>query len=238
LVKRRSLGQHYLVDPGIIRRIVEFAQIRPSDRVLEIGTGKGALTRELAGLGARFEGYEVDRRNYEQTLTAVREKEADINLGDAFKQRPSFDVLVSSLPYSESARFIEWLCGADFERAVVLLQEDFVKKIVAHPGARDYRGISALAQIAFDIKMLEKVSRKSFAPQPRVNSVVVLFASKLLVSDEEAANVKRLFSLRRRQVDSALSELEMEGAGGHGRRRVYSLTPQEVHELCRAPGPP
>ncbi len=237
-MKRRSLGQHYLVNPGVIHRIVELTQIRPSERVLEIGTGNGALTRELAGLGARFEGYEVDKHNYEETLAAVRGREANIKLGDAFKRRPSFDVLVSSLPYSESARFIEWLRGAGFERAIVVLQEDFVRKIMAHPGARDYRGISALAQIAFDIEVLERVSRKSFAPQPRVNSVIVSFEPRLLVSDAEAANVIRLFSLRRRQVDSALSELGMEGAGGHGRRRVYSLTPEEVHELCRVPGPP
>jgi 16S rRNA (adenine1518-N6/adenine1519-N6)-dimethyltransferase len=237
-MKRRSLGQHYLVDPEVIRRIVELARIRPSDRVLEIGTGKGALTRELAGLGAGFEAYEVDRRNYEETLAAVREKEADINLGDAFKQRPSFDVLVSSLPYSESARFIEWLCEGDFERAIVVLQEDFVRKLTAHPGARDYRGISALSQIAFDIKVQEKVNRKSFSPQPNVNSVVVSFTPKLRVSGTEAATVTRLFSLRRRQVDSALTELGMRGAGGHGRRRVYSLTPEEVHELCGGPGPP
>ncbi len=237
-MKRRSLGQHYLVDGEVISRIVELAQIRPSDRVLEIGTGKGALTRELAGLGAKFEGYEVDRRNYDETKASARLSDGQIRLGDAFKQRPSFDVLVSSLPYSESTRFIEWLCGADFGRAIVVLQEDFVRKITAHPGARDYRGISALAQMAFDIKMLERVSRKSFSPQPRVNSVIVSFTPKLPVSDEEVAEIMRLFSLRRRQVDSALSELGMEGAGGHGRRRVYSLTPEEVHELCRVPGPP
>src|SRR5712692_852632 len=237
-MKRRSLGQHYLVDGEVICRIVELAQIRPSDRVLEIGTGKGALTRELAGLGAKFEGYEVDRRNYDETIASARVSDAQIHLGDAFKQRPSFDVLVSSLPYSESASFIEWLCGADFERAIVVLQEDFVRKITAHPGARDYRGISALAQMAFDIKVLERVTRKSFSPQPRVNSVIVSFTPKLLVSDEEVAEIIRLFSLRRRQVDSALSELGMAGAGGHGRKRVYSLTPEEVHELCRVPGQP
>jgi 16S rRNA (adenine1518-N6/adenine1519-N6)-dimethyltransferase len=233
-MKRRALGQHYLVDPGVVHRIVELAQIRPSDRVMEIGTGRGALTRELAGLGANFEGYEVDRQNYDETLAAVRGREAHIRLGDAFKQRPSFDVLVSSLPYSESATFVEWLCGAEFDRAIVVLQEDFVRKIMAYPGARGYRGVSALAQIAFDIKILEKVKRKSFAPQPKVNSVIVSFTPKLLVSEVEAANVMRLFSLRRRQVDSALAELGMEGAGGHGRRRVYSLGPEEVHELCRA----
>jgi 16S rRNA (adenine1518-N6/adenine1519-N6)-dimethyltransferase len=237
-MKRRRLGQHYLVDPGVVGRIVELAQIKVHERVLEIGTGRGALTTELVRLGAPFEGYEVDRQNYAETFGAVRGKGARIHLGDAFKQKPSFDVLVSSLPYSESARFIEWLCGANFVRAIVVLQEDFVRKITARPGTRDYRGISALAQVAFHIKALERVNRKSFIPQPRINSVIVSFAPKLRVSQAEAAKVMRLFSLRRRQVDSALSELGMEGAGGHGRRRVYSLSPEEVHGLCREPRPP
>jgi 16S rRNA A1518/A1519 N6-dimethyltransferase RsmA/KsgA/DIM1 with predicted DNA glycosylase/AP lyase activity len=236
-MKRRSLGQHYLVDPVAVRRIVELAQIRPTDRVLEIGTGRGALTKELAGLGTRFEAYEVDRHNYDATLAVVGGRRAQIHLGDAFKQRPNFDVLVSSLPYSKSAAFVEWLCGADFDRAIVVLQEDFVSKITTRPGARDYRGISALAQIAFDIEVLDRVSRKSFDPQPRVNSVIVSFRPNLLVSQAEATNVMRLFSLRRRQVDSALTELGMEGTKNHGRRRVYSLGPDEVHELCRASGP-
>jgi 16S rRNA (adenine1518-N6/adenine1519-N6)-dimethyltransferase len=236
-MKRRSLGQHYLVDPEVVRRIVELAQIGPTDRVLEIGTGRGALTRELAGLGTGFEAYEVDSRNYDETMAVVRGTKAHVHLSDAFKQRPSFDVLVSSLPYSQSATFVEWLCGADFDRAVVVLQEDFVNKITARAGARDYRGISALAQIAFDIKVQERVNRRSFDPQPRVNSVIVSFGPKLLVSEAEAANIMRLFSLRRREVDSALVELGMKGAGGHGRRRVYSLGPDEVHELCRAPAP-
>jgi 16S rRNA (adenine1518-N6/adenine1519-N6)-dimethyltransferase len=236
-MKRRSLGQHYLVDPVVVRRIVELAQIRPTDRVLEIGTGRGALTRELAGLGIRLEAYEVDRHNYDETMAAVRGRRAHISLGDAFKHGPRFDVLVSSLPYSQSATFVEWLRGADFDRAVVVLQEDFVNKITARPGARDYRGISALAQIAFEIKVLERVNRRSFDPQPRVNSVIVSFGPKFPVSEAEAANIMRLFSIRRRQVDSALAELGMNGAGGHGRRRVYSLRPDEVHDLCRAPSP-
>jgi 16S rRNA (adenine1518-N6/adenine1519-N6)-dimethyltransferase len=236
-MKRRSLGQHYLVDPVVVRRIVELAQIRPTDRVLEIGTGRGALTRELAGLGISFEAYEVDRHNYDETMAAVRGRRARIRLGNAFKHRPRFDVLVSSLPYSQSATFVEWLRRADFDRAVVVLQEDFVNKITARPGARDYRGISALGQIAFEIKVLERVNRKSFDPQPRVNSVIVSFGPKFPVSKAEAANIMRLFSLRRRQVDSALAELGMNGAGGHGKRRVYSLEPDEVHDLCRAPSP-
>lgn len=237
-MKRQRLGQHYLADPLVVRRMLALADIGPSDRVLEIGTGRGALTKELVGLGAAFEGYEVDRENFAETIGAVGGTRARIHLADAFEHRPKFDVLVSSLPYSESAPFVRWLCGTDFRRGVVLLQEDFVRKLTAAPGTRDYRGISALAQLSFDIRVEGRVGMESFSPQPRVSSVLVLFTPKVRVSKSEASAITLLFSLRRRRVDSALAELGMKWKGAQGRRRVNSLTPEEVHEICGRPAKP
>ena len=135
-MKRRKLGQHYLADREVVRKIIEAARIRPHEKVLEIGTGRGTLTKELARLGSGFEGFEVDRENYDQTVMLLGDANARIHLGDAFLQRPDFDVLVASLPYSESATFVEWLSGLGYNRAVVLLQEDFVRKVLAPPGSR------------------------------------------------------------------------------------------------------
>jgi 16S rRNA (adenine1518-N6/adenine1519-N6)-dimethyltransferase len=236
-MKRRRLGQHYLVDGGAIRSIVESARIQPSERVLEIGTGRGALTRELAGSGRSFVGYEVDQKNYEATIDAVRGTKAHIKRGDAFREKPEFDVLVSSLPYSESATFVQWLSETKFDRAVVVLQEDFVRKITAPPGDRDYRGISALAQIAFDVRRLGRLERESFSPPPKVDSEIVLMTPKRRVNREEVLNVMRLFSLRRRQVGATLASLGISGRADYGQRRVYSLLPEEVHELCRLRSP-
>jgi 16S rRNA (adenine1518-N6/adenine1519-N6)-dimethyltransferase len=231
-MKRRSLGQHYLVDGGVVRRMVDAAGVGPGERVLEIGTGRGTLTRELVGLGSGFEGYEIDRENYQATLDVLGGARAEMHLGDAFEERPDFDVLVASLPYSRSAAFVEWLSGMEYDRAVVLLQEDFVRKVLAPPGSRDYRGVSALAQISSYVEELGRVGRASFSPPPKVSSMLVRVRPKLRVSEEELSNIKRLFSLRRRQVASVLAELGMEGREPYGRRRVYSLTPEEVHLLC------
>ena len=231
-MKRRRLGQHYLTDPVAVRIMVASADIASSERVLEIGTGKGALTRELVGLGAAFDGYEVDEENFRETRDAVRGTGARIHLGDAFARRRKFDVLVASLPYSESSRFVRWLSGGSFRRAVVLLQGDFVRKVMSRPGARDYRGISALAQVAFEMEVVEEVKRESFAPPPRVDSVIVLLHPRQRVSDAEASNIMRLFSLRRRLVGAALRKLEMKWEG-QGTRRVNTLTPAEVHAICR-----
>jgi 16S rRNA (adenine1518-N6/adenine1519-N6)-dimethyltransferase len=232
-MKRRRLGQHYLIDQEAVHRMVELARIQPSERILEIGTGKGALTRELARKGISLVGFEIDRQNFADTLEAVRGTGAQVHLADAFKQRPEFDVLASSLPYSESTAFVEWLSGMRFGRAVVVLQEDFIRKIMARPGDREYRAVSALAQIAFDVKVLGRIDRKSFSPPPKVNSVIVSLAPRRWVSRTEVSNIKRLFSLRRRQVESVLAELGMKGKTGYERRRVYGLSPAEVHELCR-----
>ncbi len=233
-MKRRRLGQHYLKDPAVVQRMVSLADISSSDRVLEIGTGKGVLTRELAGLGATFDGYEVDEENFAETREAVRGTGARLHLADPLDERPKFDVLVSSLPYSESSRFVNWLIGIPFRTAVVLLQDDFVMKTLAKPGDREYRGISALAQVAFGAKVVGRVKRESFAPQPRVNSVIVQLWPRVRVSKAEASNISRLFSLRRRRVDSALGKLGMSWKRGQGTRRVNTLTPAEVHEICKA----
>ena len=213
--------------------MVAFADISSADRVLVVGTGRGALTGALAGRGASLVGYEVDRENYAYSCRAVQGTRTRIHLANAFEHRPLFDVLVSSLPYSQSAAFVRWLCSFRFKRAVVLLQEDFVRKILAPPGDREYRGISALSQVSFDVRVLDTVARESFSPSPRVDSAMVSFVPRQRVTPSEASNIMRLFSLRRRQVDSALAELGMEATGGHGRRRVFSLTPREVHEICR-----
>lgn len=213
--------------------MVQAAKIRPDERVLEIGTGRGALTKELVGLGRTFVGYEVDRENYERTVAVVGGAAARIHLGDAFEQEPDFDVLVASLPYSRSAVFVEWLSGLRYRRAVVLLQEDFVRKILAARGKRDYRAISALAQISADIKALSRVGRESFSPPPRVSSLIVSIRPRVRMAASELANIKRLFSLRRRYVASVLAELGMTSMKeDYGKRRVYSLSPEEVHRLC------
>jgi 16S rRNA A1518/A1519 N6-dimethyltransferase RsmA/KsgA/DIM1 with predicted DNA glycosylase/AP lyase activity len=212
--------------------MVSLAEIKPTERVLEIGTGRGALTRELVESGASLVGYEIDRGNFEETLRVVRGSRVRILLADAFDQNPEFDVLVSSLPYSASATFVQWLSGIKFKRAIVLMQEDFIRKILAPPGTRDYRGISALTQLCFEVGVLDRVKRASFSPQPRVSSVIASFVPRLRISKSEVSQIMRLFTLRRRRADSALAELGTKWDGSFGQRRVYALRPEEVHLLC------
>jgi 16S rRNA (adenine1518-N6/adenine1519-N6)-dimethyltransferase len=230
---RRSLGQHYLVDPEVVQRMVSSARLEGNEAVLEIGTGKGILTEKLAGLCPRLECYEVDPENHRATLARLGGKSALVHLADAFQERPQFDVLVSSLPYSRSRDFIEWISQVEYRKAVVLLQEDFVKKVLSSPGSRNYRAVSAIAQISSELRVLKRISRSAFSPQPKVTSVLVVIRPKVRLSHRQVLEIKRLFSLRRREVVSALSLLGLAGGGqDYGRRRVYSLAPGEVYEIC------
>ena len=232
-MKRHALGQHYLTDPDVVDRMISAAKVGKDESVVEIGTGEGALTQRLAGLCARLDGYEVDRENYEKTVARVAGANAFIHLADGFSPRKAFDVLVSSLPYSRSQDFVEWISQARYDRAVVLLQEDFVRKVMAPPGDRDYRAVSATAQISSEIEVLGRVSRDAFRPPPRVNSLMVAVRPKVRLSGREVSNIKELFSLRRREVSSALAHFGLRGEGAsYQRRRVYSLAPAEVHEIC------
>ncbi len=232
-MKRRALGQHYLADPSVVRLMVEEAAPKKTESVVEIGTGKGVLTEALAPLCARLDGYEVDPANCEETAARAAGPHVVIHNADAFGERPSFDVLVSSLPYSRSQDFIEWISMVSYKRGVVLLQEDFVRKILAPPGSRDYRGVSAIAQISSEVAVAGRVGRDSFQPRPKVASAMVTFKPKVRLTRPELSGIKRLFSLRRRELNSVLREFSIPAGADYGRRRVYSLTPDEVYEICR-----
>ena len=235
-MKRRSLGQHYLRDPGVVRRILELAAIRRNERVLEIGTGRGILTAELVKVTRNLEAFEVDREDYLATKKLLASAALKLRLGDAFKRRPRFDVLVSSLPYSESSTFIDWLGQADYDRAAVILQEDFVEKIAARPGDRNYRAVSVIAQMSAKVSPKNAIPRDAFEPPPRVNSRLVLFTQKRRLTRRDLRVTKLLFSLRRRKLRAALKKIGYGTTtdGSLEGRRVNSLTPEQVHYLINS----
>ena len=201
------MGQHYLVDPSVVGSIIDLAAIRPGERVLEIGTGRGALTREVVGKTAFLEGYEIDRESYDGLRRDLEGTSLVLHNEDAFKSSPEFDVLLSSLPYSESSTFVEWLSGRRYDRAVVLLQQDFARKITAPPGSPAYRAVSVISQASARVEIVSSVGRRSFEPPPRVNSCLVTMKWRRTLSGGETAMVKRIFSQKRRTVRAALKNL-------------------------------
>lgn len=233
--KRMRLGQHYLVDPSVAAFMVEKAAIAPDDIVLEIGTGRGALTKELCKVSGRVEAFEVDRENFRATR-ALGLKGLALHLGDAFSEPRRFDVLVSSLPYSESSTLVEWLAQLRYDRAVLLLQKDFVKKLKSLPGDDGYRAVSMISQISSHVEPLRVVGREAFLPKPKVTSMVALIKPISVLTLEQIHLIKMIFSQKRKRLGGVLRHLGLpppEGRAVDLNKRVEALFPEEVAELLQ-----
>jgi 16S rRNA A1518/A1519 N6-dimethyltransferase RsmA/KsgA/DIM1 with predicted DNA glycosylase/AP lyase activity len=232
------LGQHYLIETSVVDSMIDLADIKGDERVLEIGTGKGALTKRLVSLTNRLEGYEIDMANYEQLQRELGQS-LSLHNRDVFKsQVGDFDVLLSSLPYSESSVFVEWLSRRRYDRAVVLVQWDFARKITAPPGSRAYRAVSVISQASAQVEIVSDVGRLSFEPPPRVDSCLVMMKWRRCLTSEEIAMIKRIFSQKRRTVKAALRSLGLVAPrsasstssrdGASPQCRVNSLRPESV----------
>jgi 16S rRNA (adenine1518-N6/adenine1519-N6)-dimethyltransferase len=236
MTRRKRLGQHYLVDRSVIEEVIRLVPRGTGQKVLEIGTGRGALTSELCRVASKLEAFEIDRDNYERTKRLTKEFPwVDLKLVDAFEQDPEFDIVVSSLPYSESSRFVEWLSTKRYEKAIVILQEDFVRKIMAKPGRKNYRAISVISQCSSRIEIVRRVLRSSFDPPPMVSSVLIVIQPRLKLSSDTIATIKKLFSVRRRRIGGALKTLgiECELKSPKKEQRVYQMDPDDLLEIAR-----
>jgi 16S rRNA A1518/A1519 N6-dimethyltransferase RsmA/KsgA/DIM1 with predicted DNA glycosylase/AP lyase activity len=230
-MKRRRLGQHYLVDDTVADALVARGGIVRGDMVVEIGAGRGVLTTKLMEVGAKLVSYEVDEENMEQVRGLVGgDRRVELRLADAFGERPRFDVLVTSLPYSESSRFVEWLATMSYRTASVLLQDDFAEKILAPPGDRSYRGISVIAQMSATITLGPRVGRDAFDPPPKVASRMVTLLHRRTLTEPQVALTKKMFGLRRRRLSAVSRTLGLPEAG-LGDVRVFGLSPEQVYEL-------
>jgi 16S rRNA (adenine1518-N6/adenine1519-N6)-dimethyltransferase len=215
---RRRLGQHMLNSESIVDSLVESCGLSPRSRVLEIGTGTGVLTKKLAKKAGHVVSFEVDRSLFELSKTALSGFEnVQLILGDVFAHDISnekFDVCVTSLPYSESLRFVKWISIRSnvFSSSSVILQSEFAEKLRSSPGTRPYRAVSVIAQISLQIEHLFDIERNQFNPPPLVNSEAIRLSPnpnfKQPFFDRKKMEVlDYIFSFRGRHLSSAMKKM-------------------------------
>ncbi len=246
----RSRGQRFLVDARVAARQLNHADLRASDVVLEIGPGLGVLTRALVERVAHVIAIESDRRFAQYLRKAV--PEAEIIHGDALKvEWPSFDVMVSNLPYQISSPVTFRLLDTPFDRAVLMYQWEFARRMIAAPGTPDYSRLSVGVYVRAACSILERVPRNAFHPQPKVDSALVRLEprpSPFPVADPVAfdAVVAALFEHRRKTVENGLRlawssfapspealEARLRDLPFRG-RRVEDLRPEDIEVVTRA----
>ena len=215
----KRLGQHFLIDQNIVRKIVAAAELRPDDTVLEIGPGRGILTAALSQAVGRIVAIEIDAELYAM-LQARRTEWRNVELicADAlahpFETLPAGAIVVANLPYYISTPLLFKLLGhrPRFPRLVLMLQNEVADRLVAGPGHADYGILSVMTQYAADVTKAFKVSANCFRPRPEVGSAVVVLRPRpqpLLPPAEEArfaAVVKGAFAHRRKTVVNSLRD--------------------------------
>ena len=242
IAPKKRLGQHFLTDPDVLDRIVEFAAVGSDDVVLEIGAGLGSLTEALAGRAASVIACETD-----PAMVRVLKKELgrtpglQIRLGDALRldyrsiagECGGRLKLVANLPYQISTPLIFKLLeerGA-FNTLTLMFQKELAGRIAAAPGRPGYGALTVFINLWTDVRHGFDVPRTSFYPSPAVDSAVLRFevlrTARVPIVDEPFFRevVRSAFAYRRKTLVNCLKRSE-----------AVRIRPAEAETILRALG--
>lgn len=246
MAARKRFGQHFLHDPGVIERLVDAIDPQPGQRLVEIGPGKGALTRPLLARGARVDAIELDR-----DLIPALSKLEGLRLHQCDALRADYAALaggdpirvVGNLPYNISSPLLFTLLGSEAKIIDMqfMLQWEVVQRIVAEPGSRTYGRLSVAVAARADAELLMRVGNGAFAPPPKVESAVVRLRPRppdFTIACWETFDqiLTRAFSARRKTLRNALKEVlaaeEIVAAGIDPGLRPERLAPADFAALA------
>ncbi len=240
---RKVLGQHFLADPNLIRKMVAVAGVVSGDRVVEIGVGTGNLTSELAETGATVLGIEIDERLrplHEEVFAShpnVTVRYADaarLDLGSILPAGPW--KLVANLPYNVGTGILLDVLrrAPQVTLAVVMLQAEVVERLIARPGSRAYGVPSVIAQLNARMRTEFRVPPQVFIPPPRVWSAVVSAEriSPSRFSERAIELAGRAFRSRRKMIRSTLGAEMAVAAGISPDLRPEQLGPEDFLRLA------
>ncbi|MBE6140083.1 MAG: ribosomal RNA small subunit methyltransferase A [Firmicutes bacterium] len=185
LKAKKSLGQNFLIDEVIINKIVNEVFSCKDDLIIEIGPGKGALTKKLKEKGCFVIAYEIDL-DLKPYLDKLIDEKTTIIYQDILKSDLKKDLenkkyhhlnIVGNLPYYITTPIIEKIIEQelDFEKLVIMVQKEVADRFMASAGSKEYGYITLLLKHYFDVSKVCDVANTAFNPKPKVQSSVIVF---------------------------------------------------------------
>ena len=252
---RKRFGQHFL-EAAWVTRLVNAVEARSDDTFLEIGPGRGALTRALAPRVKRVIAVEIDR-DLAAALPALVPSNVQVIEGDflEYEGPPGGPHrVIGNLPYNVSSPILFKLLqaaddGRRFTDATLMLQKEVVDRLVARPGSGDYGTLAIQVALVADVERLLTLPPGAFRPPPKVTSAVVRLRFRPAVVDVGRRDVfekvvRGIFLQRRKTLANALTPVAdalgrtagevLNQSGVDGRKRPEALTLEEIARLCRA----
>ncbi len=211
----KARGQNFLTDPGAVREVLNFADVLPTDTVVEVGPGLGAITYELDLRCSRLVLIEVEKE-FSRTLSeklGVKVIESDVRNVSLKEHFSSPIVVVSNVPYSISTDFCFWLFREHrlLRSASLLLQREFAERLGASEGSRAYGSLSVLRSIYCSAELGPVIRPEAFFPPPKVDSQLVRlnFDSPVITlgempQEEFERFVRAAFSQKRKTLSNSL----------------------------------
>ncbi|MFA5076951.1 MAG: 16S rRNA (adenine(1518)-N(6)/adenine(1519)-N(6))-dimethyltransferase RsmA [Candidatus Micrarchaeia archaeon] len=238
---KKSLGQHFLRDTNMLAK--EARLLGPQGKtVLEIGPGDGRLTEQLLTAGAK----QVIAVEKDFSLVKVLEgkfkgRPVHIIHADFLEISPAklgkIHKIIGNIPYYISSPILFKLREFEFENALLMVQEEFARKMVAQPGTSGYGRLSVTSQLFYSVKYVQKVRRSLFFPAPKVDSAIILLEKKQVQGTEALeGTIRSIFQHKNRTVRNALlsSGFEKEGLeilGDALKKRPRELTLDEIKQI-------
>ena len=255
IVPSRSLGQNFVVDPNIIRKIVRLAELGSEDQVLEIGPGIGALTCGLVEtkrvVAIEFDRYLLPPLNEMLQEAEMLEKTEilhadamEIKWDEFFSTRPGVWKMISNLPYNISSTLLLNVLdhAPQVTEGLVMVQREVGERFAASPGTAGYGIPSVKAQYWSEVSIVGNVPPKVFFPVPQVDSVLLKFSRRLDLEKVDLELMWRLvktgFGQRRKMLRKSLrshiGSAEFNSAGLDPKSRPQDLTVDDWVSLANA----
>jgi 16S rRNA (adenine1518-N6/adenine1519-N6)-dimethyltransferase len=260
LAPRKSLGQNFLIDQNLVRKLVDASGVALGDVVLEVGPGTGTLTEELLARGCEVVACELDRglaQLLRDRLVAPKDDppgrgRLTLVEGDCLESKRSLNPeilsaladrpfkLVANLPYGAATPLITTLltthrrCPAMY----VTVQREVADRLVAAPGSKDYGPLGVIVGASAEVRFIAALPRDCFWPRPLINSAMVAVTrrEKPVVDDlgALAAVCQKVFGQRRKQLGSILGRDRDFPAGIRAEQRAEELSVEQLAALSKA----
>ena len=217
---KKRFGQNFLTDKKLLEDLVNLINVASYDRVLEIGPGKGDLTKILVNICDSYFGIELDK----DLLISLKKKfPKNINAfigGDILKLNPS-DIyaskefrVIGNIPYNISSPILDW-CEKHYEKILdmhFMLQKEFALRCAGNEKTSSYGRLSVICNYLYEVTILKEVSKEFFNPEPKVDSLFVRFyPKKKKVNQKELHNLKKvtraLFNKKRKKISNSLEDI-------------------------------
>lgn len=239
---KKRYGQNFLIDNNIIKKITDEVSSSSSDLIIEIGPGKGALTKELKKKDSYIIAYEIDT-DLVTTLEKIENEKVKVIYKDILTTNIKEDInninyselyIVGNLPYYITTPIIEHIIKQNlvFKKFTIMVQKEVADRFMAKPKSKDYGYITLVLKYFFDTFKVCDVSKYSFNPVPKVESAVISFIPKenkeKIDVDKYFDFLKIIFRQKRKTLKNNVSNIY------NWDKIIKVLAKYNISESCRA----